>query len=167
MEKQDFLSKIEKVYNSVLIILTIAMFVTVTYNVFMRFVINKSVGWADELSRFLFIWMSFLGAVLAYRYDEHVGLNFVVDKIKNQSIRRIIAVFRQVLVIILLGFLAWYGYLASTTVMNVSPALSIPMSIIYLIVPFCGFLMLIIGIIMLVNQISGSEIDFSARNSVE
>ncbi len=167
MKAQRFFEHLESIYNTILIVLISSMFITVTYNVFMRFVINQSVGWADELSRFLFIWTSFIGAVIAFKNDEHVGLSFVVDKIKSIPVKRGIAIIRQLLVNMLLGFLAWFGYQASTTVMNVSPALSIPMASIYLIVPVCGLLMLIIGIGKLWSLISGSEMQNNTRTSIE
>lgn len=158
---------IEKIYNGVLIVLTISMFIVVSYNVFMRFVMNQSVGWADELSRFIFIWISFLGAVLAYRSDEHVGLGFLVERIRSRKLLRGVVFLQQLLVLLVLIFLAWYGYKASTTVMNVSPALAIPMSWVYLIVPFCAFLMCLIGIGKLVRILRGGELNQHSITSVE
>ena len=168
MTKREISALLGRVYDGVLIVLIVAMFVTVAYNVFMRFVVNRSVGWADELSRFIFVWISFLGAVLALRNDEHVGMLFLVEKIGSPRVRRAIAVLQRALVLVVLLFLTWFGYHASTTVMNVSPALSIPMNIVYLIVPFCGFLMCIIGIGKLVSTASGAEMpERAARTSVE
>ena len=58
----------------VVIVVTTLMFVIVGLNVYMRYVVNRSLGWVDELSRFLFIWMTFLGAALAFEKGQHVGL---------------------------------------------------------------------------------------------
>jgi len=167
MSVRASLVTLERIYKTVLIILTIFMFITVTYNVFMRFVINQSVGWADELSRFIFIWISFLGAVLAYKKDEHVGLSFLVDKIRSPRVRRGIGILQQSLILGLLVLLTYFGYHSSTTVMNVSPALSIPMSWVYLIVPFCGFLMCMMAIYKLVALFRGADIDTNTMHSVE
>lgn len=167
MSERSILRSIERVYSVILIILTVAMFITVAYNVFMRFVVNRSVGWADELSRFIFIWVSFLGAVLAFKDDEHVGLSFVVDRFRSEAVRRAFAIVQRILVLTVLGFMTWFGYLASTTVMNVSPALSIPMAQIYLIVPFCGLLMWVIGVVKLVLLVGGKIAPTSIHTSVE
>ncbi len=167
MKAKRFFQNLESLYNSLLILLTVSMFLTVTYNVFMRFVINQSVGWADELSRFLFIWTAFLGAVITFKNDEHVGLNFLVEKIESRSIRRLMAIFRFILINILLGFITWYGYQASLTVMNVSPALSIPMSFVYMIVPVCGFMMLVIGLGKLVSLFTSDEFHENSITSIE
>lgn len=159
--------RVEKAYKTVLIVLMIAMFVTVAYNVFMRFVINQSVGWADELSRFIFIWISFLGAVLAYKNDEHVGLGFVVDKVRSPQIRRIIGLLQHTLILGLLILLTYFGVTASRTVMNVSPALRIPMAWVYLVVPFCGLLMCLLAISKIASLLRGGDIDTSSLHSVE
>ncbi|MCG8478935.1 MAG: TRAP transporter small permease [Spirochaetales bacterium] len=168
MPKHGFPALLERVYHGILIALTATMFTTVAYNVFMRFVVNRSVGWADELSRFVFIWISFLGAVLAFRNGEHVGLTFLVDKVRSAGVRRALDVARHTLVLIVLLFLTWFGYRASTTVLNVSPALSIPMNIVYLIVPFCGLLMSMLGLVKLVRAIVTAEpLDDGEHTAVE
>ena len=167
MTERRLFSMIERIYNTILILMTIAMFITVTYNVFMRFVMNRSVGWADELARFIFIWMSFLGAVLAFKNNEHVGLGFLVEKIQSPVILRIVGIIQESLILVVLIFLTFFGYTASTTVMNISPALSIPMSLVYLIVPFCGALMCLLGIAKIIALLRGVGPVLTARRSVE
>jgi TRAP-type C4-dicarboxylate transport system permease small subunit len=121
------------------------MFLIVGTNVFSRFVLNSSLGWADELSRFIFIWISFLGAVMAYGTDDHVGLNFLVAKIKSGRIQNIIKVVSDLLILAVLGIIAYYGYIVAVSATNVSPALYIPMTLVYSIVPVSGFLMVLIN----------------------
>ncbi|ORC31168.1 hypothetical protein B4O97_17300 [Marispirochaeta aestuarii] len=162
-----FQAALEKAYSMFLILLTLTMFIIVAFNVFMRFVMNQSLGWADELARFIFIWIGFLGAVLAYKNDEHVGLSFLIDAIQSSRGKRIISVIQQILSLVVLLFITYFGYQASTTVMNVSPALSIPMSLMYLIVPFCGGMMCLLGIGKLIAIFRGAEIQTNIRNSVE
>ncbi|MFW6229097.1 MAG: TRAP transporter small permease, partial [Alkalispirochaeta sp.] len=72
MTKQNAVTVVAQLYKMLLIVLVVAMFLVVGLNVFSRYVLNASLGWADELARFLFIYVSLLGAVLAYHYNEHV-----------------------------------------------------------------------------------------------
>lgn len=157
MAKRTGVALLERSYNYLLVVLTVTMFATVAYNVFMRFVVNRSVGWADELSRFMFVWISFLGAVVAFAKDEHVGLDFLIRKIRAPRVRRVITTIQHSLVLLVLLVLTWFGFQASLTVRNVSPALSIPMNVVYLIVPLCGFLMCVLGLGKLVAALRGSE----------
>lgn len=134
------------IYKFILIIFTLAMFIIVGSNVFSRFVLNSSLGWADELSRFIFIWISFLGAVGAYGSDDHVGLNFVIARIPSAKIQNIISIISDFLIMSVLFTITYYGYIVATSATNVSPALYIPMTLVYSIVPISGFLMIVINL---------------------
>lgn len=134
------------IYKFILISLTIIMFLIVGANVFSRFVLNNSLGWADELSRFIFIWISFLGAVMAYGSDDHVGLNFVIAKIPSAKIQNLINIITDILIMLVLAIITYYGYIVAVSATNVSPALYIPMTLVYSVVPFSGLIMMIINL---------------------
>lgn len=146
MKNKSFASVFIGIYKYILILLTLFMFVIVGANVFSRFVLNSSLGWADELARFVFIWISFLGAVYAYTTDDHVGLNFVVAKIPSARIQNLINIISDLLILLVVGFISYYGYIVATSATNVSPALYIPMSLVYSVVPVSGFMMVIINL---------------------
>ena len=145
MKENKFFNIFFGIYKYFLILLTVIMFVIVGANVFSRFVLNNSLGWADELSRFIFIWISFLGAVIAYGTDDHVGLNFVIAKIPSARIQNIINLISDLLILAVVGIISYYGYIVSVSATNVSPALYIPMTLVYSVVPITGFFMVIIN----------------------
>ncbi|MEI2812850.1 MAG: TRAP transporter small permease [Burkholderiaceae bacterium] len=58
-----------------------AMVVLVFGNVFMRYVFNSGFTISEELSRWLFVWMTFLGAVAALRENGHLGTDFLVGRL--------------------------------------------------------------------------------------
>ncbi|MGP6157477.1 MAG: TRAP transporter small permease, partial [Vulcanimicrobiaceae bacterium] len=43
--------------------------------VFSRYVLHNALPWTDELATYLFLWLTMLGAVVAYRRDEHMRMN--------------------------------------------------------------------------------------------
>ncbi|MCK4259176.1 MAG: TRAP transporter small permease [Halanaerobiales bacterium] len=133
-------------YKAIILILIVVMFLIVGMNVFSRYVLNSSLGWADELSRFIFIWISFLGAVLAYVDNEHIGLDFIVEKMPSQKIKLIFRLIGDLGILIVVSFLTYYGWYVATSATNVSPALYIPMKTIYMIVPISAALMVLINI---------------------
>lgn len=47
--------------------------------VFFRYVLNDSLPWPEEIDGYLLIWISFLGAYLAARDGQHLGVDIVVD----------------------------------------------------------------------------------------
>jgi TRAP-type C4-dicarboxylate transport system permease small subunit len=46
-------------------------------NVFSRAVLHNSLPWAEELSRFLFVWITFIGSVLVNRNFGHMRLDIL------------------------------------------------------------------------------------------
>ncbi|PTX15746.1 Tripartite ATP-independent transporter, DctQ component [Halanaerobium congolense] len=114
MEYNKIFNIFFSIYKFILIILTLSMFAIVGTNVFSRFVLNNSLGWADELSRFIFIWISFLGAVMAYGSDDHVGLNFVIAKIPSAKAQNIISIISDLLIMAVLAIITYYGYIVAT-----------------------------------------------------
>ena len=61
-----------------LVVMLSAMVVMVFGNVVLRYGFNDSIISSEELSRFLFIWITFLGAIVTLRENAHLGVDTVV-----------------------------------------------------------------------------------------
>ncbi|MDK2798729.1 MAG: TRAP-type transport system small permease protein [Clostridiales bacterium] len=140
-------------YKGLIIILTIFMFLIVGMNVFSRYILNYSLAWADELSRFIFVWVSFLGAVLAYYENEHVGLDFIVDRMPSQKIQMIFRLIGELGILLVIIALSYFGWIVASSTVNNSPALNIPMKFFYMIVPISAVLMAVTNIQKIINHI--------------
>jgi TRAP-type transport system small permease protein len=57
------------------------MVVLVFGNVLMRYLFNSGFTISEELSRWLFVWLTFLGAVVALRSNGHLGTDMLVGKL--------------------------------------------------------------------------------------
>ncbi len=57
------------------------MVVLVFGNVFMRYALNSGFTVSEELSRWLFVWVTFMGAVIALRDNAHLGTDMLVGKL--------------------------------------------------------------------------------------
>ena len=134
-------------YRTLLTIMTIALFIIVGVSVFTRYCLNSSLGWSDELSRFIFIWVTFLGAAYAYGLDEHIGLDFVVDRIGSDRVRTVVRLLGEIAIGCVLFVITWYGWEVAFSATNLSPALDIPMTWIYIVAPLTGLLMLVQNIL--------------------
>ena len=55
-----------------------AMVVLVFGNVFLRYVFNSGITVSEELSRWLMVWLTFLGAIVALREHAHLGVDTLV-----------------------------------------------------------------------------------------
>ncbi|QQP91325.1 TRAP transporter small permease [Skermanella sp. TT6] len=79
------MSKIADAYFGLIKILIAAclvvMVVLVFGNVVLRYGFNSGITESEELSRLLFVWMTFLGAILALRDHGHLGMDMLVNRL--------------------------------------------------------------------------------------
>ena len=63
------------------LLFTVAVMVgVVSAQVALRYGFNKSLDWADEISRLCFVWSIFLAIPLGVRQGAHIGIDIVVQK---------------------------------------------------------------------------------------
>lgn len=70
-----------KVLNGVMALCLAVMVVLVFGNVVMRYAFNSGITLSEELSRWLFVWMTFMGAIVALREHGHLGTDMLVGKL--------------------------------------------------------------------------------------
>ncbi|PSK81546.1 TRAP-type C4-dicarboxylate transport system permease small subunit [Limimaricola soesokkakensis] len=85
-----------------LIGLLTAMVCIIFANVALRYLTNHSIIWAEEVARYLMVWMTFLGAGLALRRGGHVAITALPDALGPRAAM----VLRGVVALLLLGFAA-------------------------------------------------------------
>jgi TRAP-type C4-dicarboxylate transport system permease small subunit len=59
----------------------VAMVVLVFGNVVLRYAFNSGITVSEEVARWLFVWMTFVGAVLALRNHAHLGVDSLVRRL--------------------------------------------------------------------------------------
>ena len=118
------------------------MAVLVFVNVVCRYVFNFSLIWVEELTRYMMVWLGFLGSGLVLRFGAHVAVDFFQDLLPPGAARALRAVIVLSLVLTFAA-MAWLGvrYVAfaweqETAVLNWSTGA------IYLAVPIGAALML-------------------------
>ena len=136
----DILAKVEA---SVLIGLVAVMTVVVFLQVVYRYVLTQPLHWSEELARYLFVWLSILGATLGVQKRGHFGLDVFFRMLPKQG-----QWLMRLLIHLLMGsvfvVLIVYGItLVQKTALQESPAMGIPMSWAYTCLPVGGALMAI------------------------
>lgn len=58
-----------------------AMIAVVSVQVALRYLLNTSLDWSDEVSRLLFVWAIFLAIPLGIREGAHVGIDLLVGRL--------------------------------------------------------------------------------------
>lgn len=82
-----------------LMALALAVMVALIFgNVVLRYVFNSGWAWAEELSRLMFVWLIFLGAILALRRHAHLGVELLQARLPS-PLRRACAVISHLLML--------------------------------------------------------------------
>jgi TRAP-type C4-dicarboxylate transport system permease small subunit len=146
---------IEKILNIVVAILLVMMSVTVFMNVIFRYFLNQAIAWYEEVSRFLLIWIVFLGAVLAYIRKDHLGLDVILYYLKPRA-KQVVILLSDLLVIIALAIMVQGGFamaLDSLASGWVASSIPIPYGWVYMIGPISALLMLFQAIVKAIDDI--------------
>ena len=111
--------------------------------VFFRYVMGSPLYWSEEIGRYCFVYIVFLGGAWAGRNAAHLGVDYIVSKLPAGAAR----VIDLVIDILVMGF-SLVIVVISCPVIRInmrqfSPALGIPMGLVYLAIPI-GFLLIFV-----------------------
>lgn len=90
------------------------MVVLVFTNVVMRYAFNSGIAVSEELSRWLFVWLTFLGAIVALRDHGHLGTDMLVARLPVLG-KKVCLVTGHVLMLLICG-LIFEGTLAQVKI---------------------------------------------------
>lgn len=127
----------------VLILILAAMSVIIFTNVVLRYAFGESIAWAEEVSRHLMIWLTFLGAGPVLRYGGHIAVENLQDALPRAgavALRVVVAI----MMLAFFGFMVWYGWLyMERTQFQMTPATQVSMAWVYASMPVGGVLLAI------------------------
>lgn len=108
-----------------------AILVVMAVQIFLRYVLNQSLIWSEELARYLLIAMVFLGTATAARRGQHIRIDLVDHLLPDGAARRLRRAI-DLLVLAYLAYVAWHS-LAILAIFATQPssALGVPMAVPY------------------------------------
>ncbi len=123
----------------------IAMAALLIIGVFMRTVMNNSLTFSEEIASALLIVVSFFGLGYCARQGRHITMSIVFDMLDNRK-KKVFMLFISIISAIAMAYIFYLAVRYVLSVQNlgrVTPALQIPMYLIYSVVPL-GFLLAMI-----------------------
>lgn len=100
---------IEKVLTYVLGLCVLIMLLLVFGNVVLRYGFNSGITISEEVARMSFVWLIFLGTVIAFRTKQHLGVNMLLDRLPV-ILQKIIHILRQLIIMWVLWLLMDGGW---------------------------------------------------------
>lgn len=140
---------IDKTLSYVVAALLVAMSFTVFGNVVCRYFLDASLAWYEEVSRFLLIWIVFLGAVIAFIKGDHLGIDVLLIFLPPRP-RQVVVVAADLLVLLALAIMfqgGWEMAMDSLASGWVASSVPIPYGWVYMVGPVSAALMFVQAVI--------------------
>ncbi len=137
----------------VMIVMMATMTIVVFAQVLFRYVLNAPLGWSEELSRFAFVWLSFLGAAWLVRGQQHLSVTAIESNVPHgmRVVLRLIQYVGALLCIVV--FLRGGVGIVVNEWAQVSPATGLRMGYVYAVIPIAAALMLVWLVASAVNEL--------------
>ena len=152
-----------------LVVITLLVFA----NVVTRYVLMYSIIWSEEVARFAFIWLIFIGTAVAIKRKAHFQLS-LFDLHEGSLAKRGTQALGMLAVLTLSIVLVSQGMtLVGSTMRQSSPNIGIPMGYAYAAIPLSGVLILVflgldlIGSLLRRRRVPGTGTGTSAPSTVK
>ena len=158
----ETLHKIRKGMNTVVsticIVLFAVMVVVGTYQIITRFVFNNPSTISEELLTYTFAWMAIFSSAYVFGKRDHMRMTFVADKLPKEQ-RKILEIIIELLVIAFAVIVLIYGgfTIMGLTMTQKTASLGVMMGVVYAVVPICGILIAIYGVLNVIDLCAGYE----------
>lgn len=134
-----------------------AMVVMVFGNVVLRYAFNSGITVTDELSRLLFVWLTFLGAVVVLRQGGHLGFDLVTTALPKAG-RRVCRIVSNLLILVCCAVFLWGAWAQTMLNMgNRAPVSGVPLGWTYAAAVVAGVGLGLLTLADLIAALAGKE----------
>jgi TRAP-type C4-dicarboxylate transport system permease small subunit len=126
------LRALDRLLDGITVLILVVLLAVVGVQIFARYVLNHSLYWSEELARYLFIYLVFLGAAVALRRDGHIRVSFLVERLPA-GWQWTTAVLVDLVILVFAGTVLWQSVRLAAMVWTVpTAAMLIPWTFVYL-----------------------------------
>lgn len=140
------LRKIDDSFETVILsVLVLAIVLVMLLQIICRYILNDSLTWSEEFCRYCYIYFMFIGTALSIKERSVLRVDAVISLLP-EKVGKILAVIVDILVFLILIYLAYWSFPTIKSMYfkgGYSPALKLPVYIIYLSIPI-GFILSIL-----------------------
>jgi TRAP-type C4-dicarboxylate transport system permease small subunit len=126
-------------------------------NVVGRYFLHAPIRWSDEVAQFLFLWLSYLGALAALMGGRHYSFPNVINMLPA-NLRLAAKTVSDLIVLAMLAILVWGGVVLVDLLHHQrSPAIDLPVYYVYAALPLVSFLMALVIVFQIIARLRGAR----------
>ena len=118
---------------------------------FTRYVLNNSLGWTEEIARFLLIAVTFIGAIMAARKESHIAVELFYRYLPRRG-RFVAQITVDIITLVFYGAMGWFCVQLAGRTHQKMVSIDVPKSSVYWGVSVCFALMTVYALIALIRH---------------
>lgn len=131
-----------------MVILTIIVFI----DVILRYIFKQGFPWTQEVATLMLVWFSFIGMAIGVLEKIHISIEMFTSKLPEKAINALES-FNHILIAIFGGAMVYFGIvIMDMTKLSTMPATKLPSSVLYVILPLSGILVLLNAVLVAARQ---------------
>jgi len=160
---------VDVVFTTASALLLAVLVVTVTWQVLSRYVLGTPSTQTDELSRFVLIWLVLIGAAPCVGSKKHLAIDFLESALADRG-KRLLSIYIDLVVmafafwVMIVG--GWRMIDSVHTTGEMSPALQLPMGVLYSVLPLSGSAIVLYSLIDVVSALIGVARQIETGNEI-
>ncbi len=107
-KKSKFFRTVDRAEDICLVVMFAIMVAAIFLQVIMRFVFNNSLSWSEELGKFMFVWISWLGISIGERRNEHIKITLVTDRLPFKA-QKVVLIIANIVLFAILAVTIYYA----------------------------------------------------------
>lgn len=151
----NFRKRVDSALFVFLVFLMAAMVLNVLWQVASRYIFQSPSNFTDELSRYLLIWVSLLGASYVAGKKLHLAIDIIPQKLEGKNERNLNILINLLVALFALFVMVWGGLnlvYITLKLEQISAALNIPLGYVYLAIPLSGLFIIYYSIVNLFEK---------------
>lgn len=142
----------DRVLSLIVLVFSVFMVLIAGAQIVCRELLDMPLSWSEEMATYLFIWWVYLGATLAVRGRNHLGIDIFI-KYFNPRLAVVNMVVMHLGMLLFAGFMFYFGIvLMKQTMADLTPITQIPFGLLFLIQPACALCMVIFIVEILIKR---------------
>ena len=151
-----------RIYTYIGVVLLCVIVVACSTQVFTRYVLQDAISGTEEISRYCFVWLGFVGAAVCAQKWSNAWISILHDLLPGRA-KKWHAIFLNIMVIICAVVLLIQGVkCVDATSRQLSSMLRIPMCYVYAAIPTGAFGIIVGTVQRLVNNLTGHKMEVAS-----
>ena len=124
------------------------MSIIIVVQVFFRYVLQNSLQWSEEIARYMFIWLIYIGISYGVKMDKHIAVDAVYSFLPKKA-KPFYALIGYVIFLVFAIIVVYYGVLVTANIAGsgqISNGAHVPMQYVY-VAPVVGMVLTIIRLV--------------------